>query len=659
MKEEMLKYLLGSAENFYSVLQEMKASTALNKKLLDFVEILHPDIEYSHSIKKLLLIFFSLSNDGNTCISLNPNNLLKKWETKWNGLILQQLSYSELKESDFPSIEDFREIINCGCRELLSLDAKNLEPLVIEKINNEPFLFAKKYFDAKKNIENCFSNPNIFSDGCDTTPKELENTANKIESLITQQAKSFFKLKPAQIEAITRGEKQNLIITGGPGTGKTTVVFFLLWNLLQSKPELQQWDIYFTAPSGKAADRLRESLEECKNLLSEESLKEPTTQKLSQIEKSTLHGLLKFQPRENTFTYRKNNPFPEKSIFVIDEASMIDIALFSSFLEALPKKDFRLFILGDKDQLPSVDAGAVLGELLDLGKKCVVRLTESNRFNDNSEIGRLAKSIQDLNAPLPNFSTWESSTNLWPKENDVINFIRLAEKESDLKKKDEEEKLQEILELWVNKFYKNLTPVAEKIHSSINEKNFSENGFSENDWEQEVKNRHSLWEIAESARILSAEKRGLRGIENINKMILNILKQKNPFSFNGSLLMLNKNLNFLNLQNGDSGIIVNAKTQPSLMLKRKNDFLFFPLFQLPTDCLQSAFAITIHKSQGSGYKNIMMFLPKYSGHPLLNRQILYTGITRTKKESLTIIASHETFKSAKETLIQRDSGITI
>lgn len=659
MKEEMLKYLFGTAENFYSVLQEMKASTVLNKKLLDFVENLHPSVAFSNPVKKLLLIFFSLSNDGNTCISLNPDNLLKKWETKWNGLILQQLSYSELKECDFPSIEDFREIINSGCRELLSLDAKNLEPLVIEKIHNEPFLFAKKYFDAKKNIEDCFSNPDIFCDGCDSTPKELENTANKIESLITPLAKSFFKLKHAQIEAITRGEKQNLIITGGPGTGKTTVVFFLLWNLLQKQPELQQWNIYFTAPSGKAADRLRESLEECKNLLSEESLKEPATQKLSQIEKNTLHGLLKFQPRENTFTYRKNNPFPEKSIFVIDEASMIDIALFSSFLEALPKKDFRLFILGDKDQLPSVDAGAVLGELLDLEKKCVVRLTESNRFNDNSEIGRLAKSIQDLNAPLPNFSTWESSINLWPKENDVINFIRLAEKESDLKKKDEEEKLKEILELWVKKFYPNLTSAAEKIHPSINENNFNENGFSENDWMQEIKNRHSLWEIAESARILSAEKRGLRGIENINKMILNILKQKNPFNFNGSLLMLNKNLNFLNLQNGDSGIIVNAKAQPSLMLKRKNDFLFFPLFQLPNDCLQSAFAITIHKSQGSGYKNIMMFLPKYSGHPLLNRQILYTGITRTKKESLTIIASHETFKSAKETLIQRDSGITI
>ncbi|MEE0877020.1 MAG: hypothetical protein UIH18_06960, partial [Fibrobacteraceae bacterium] len=162
MKEEMLKYLFGTAENFYSVLQEMKASTVLNKKLLDFVENLHPSVAFSNPVKKLLLIFFSLSNDGNTCISLNPDNLLKKWETKWNGLILQQLSYSELKECDFPSIEDFREIINSGCRELLSLDAKNLEPLVIEKIHNEPFLFAKKYFDAKKNIEDCFSNPDIF-----------------------------------------------------------------------------------------------------------------------------------------------------------------------------------------------------------------------------------------------------------------------------------------------------------------------------------------------------------------------------------------------------------------------------------------------------------------------------------------------------------------
>jgi exodeoxyribonuclease V alpha subunit len=80
---------------------------------------------------------------------------------------------------------------------------------------------------------------------------------------------------------------------------------------------------------------------------------------------------------------------------------------------------------------------------------------------------------------------------------------------------------------------------------------------------------------------------------------------------------------------------------------------------LPSDSIETAFAITIHKSQGSGYPNIMMFLPTRKGHPLLNRQILYTGVTRTKKQSLTILATPETFKSACETIAQRDTGIEL
>ena len=96
-----------------------------------------------------------------------------------------------------------------------------------------------------------------------------------------------------------------------------------------------------------------------------------------------------------------------------------------------------------------------------------------------------------------------------------------------------------------------------------------------------------------------------------------------------------------------------------LMLKKQSKFVFYPLSYFPEDCLETAFAITIHKSQGSGYPNIMMFLPARKGHPLLNRQILYTGITRTKKQSLTIIATPETFKSACETVIERDTGIEL
>ena len=123
--------------------------------------------------------------------------------------------------------------------------------------------------------------------------------------------------------------------------------------------------------------------------------------------------------------------------------------------------------------------------------------------------------------------------------------------------------------------------------------------------------------------------------------------------------MLNKNQNFFSLFNGDSGIVVNSSVRPMLMLLRGNDFTFYPLSVFPKECLEPAFAITIHKSQGSGYPNIMMFLPTRKGHPLLNRQILYTGVTRTKKQSLTIVATPETFKAACETVIERDTGIEL
>jgi exodeoxyribonuclease V alpha subunit len=95
------------------------------------------------------------------------------------------------------------------------------------------------------------------------------------------------------------------------------------------------------------------------------------------------------------------------------------------------------------------------------------------------------------------------------------------------------------------------------------------------------------------------------------------------------------------------------------MLKKQSKFVFYPLSYFAEDCLEPSFAITIHKSQGSGYPNVMMFLPTRKGHPLLNRQILYTGITRTKKQSLSIIATPETFKAACETVIERDTGIEL
>ena len=682
-REEMLNKLNGSVNDFFFLLRDMRGASLLNEKLVEFLVDLHCVDSSSVNAQKVLHIFFSLTNDGNTCISLNPDTLFAKWKTKWNGLVLLASQEQEARESLYLSADEFKPIIDAGCAEL---QGNVKPPLVIEKLKKdgkvEPYLFTEKYLDAKKIIERCFKKRNekdekneqcVFNDEAGNSGN-LRSCKADIEALIDKkflaEGPNKFDLKEEQDEAIVKGESQNLIITGGPGTGKTTVVFFLLWNLLKKQPDMLGWDIYFAAPSGKAADRLRESIGENFDMLTEDAQKEPAVIRLKNANSySTLHRLLSYNPQTNSFRYNENSRFPEKSIFVIDEASMIDLSLFASFMQALPKKDFRLYILGDKDQLPSVDAGAVLGEILGLDKNSVVELTKSNRFDNNSKIGRLSRFIQkkipetELEFELK-WTSWNKGLSLWDSEGtDEINLLQFKQGDTPLKKTDEETMLQELLSAWTKQFYKqkngSLTQLAKTIRPNLSKDNYAEQGLSKEDWDKECDNRKALWKLSDAARILSAERQGLRGVENLNQEIIKSLGFRADDAFDGKMMILTKNQSYFDLYNGDSGIVVNCATRPMLMLKRKGSFVFYPLSMLPSDALEPAFAITIHKSQGSGYPNIMMFLPTRKGHPLLNRQILYTGVTRTKKQSLTIIATPETFKAACEEVTQRDTGISL
>lgn len=659
-KKEMLEKLNGSVNDFFSLLCDMRGASLLNQKLVQLlVDFRQDKKKYSANAQKVLHIFFSLANDGNTCVSLDPTTLLAKWKTKWDGLVLLAMQEQGTEESAnaFLAASDFKSVIEAGCKALVKEVAP---PLVIENLSKngkeEPFLFTEKYLDAKNVIENCFDKAKeecVFKGGSEISESIDKCNAN-IASIIKPSA--GFKLRKAQTEAILKGEQQNLIITGGPGTGKTTVMFFLLWNLLKKHPEMCSWDIHFAAPSGKAADRLRESIGENFEMLTDAAQKTFEVARLKNVDNySTMHRLLSYNPQTNSFRYNAKAPFAEKSIFVIDEASMIDLSLFASFMQALPKKDFRLYILGDRDQLPSVEAGAVLGEILGLDKDSVVELTESNRFDNNSNIGRLSRFIQkklgedELQFKLK-WSPWDSGIQLSdPTKPDKINLLRLGDGEAPLTRAEEEAKLQELLGAWVKRFYKgtgsDLLAMAKEISPDQTPENIAK--------------CEALWKLADSARILSAERRGLQGVENLNKMIVRSLGKKDTEPFDGQLMMLTKNQPYFDLYNGDSGVVVNCDIRPMLMIKRKGNFVFYPISLLPAESIETAFAITIHKSQGSGYPNIMMFLPTRKGHPLLNRQILYTGVTRTKKQSLTIVATPETFKAACETVSERDTGIEI
>ena len=611
------------------------------EKLLEMLKKFEPNLKESES--EIFCRYFAEMEDGSTCLELTSDEASKISAEKLPNLIYCVKENPEGKDN-------------------LSIN----KPFVIF----ENHLFATKYFIAKCGIE-------------DRITKILKKRTTNIFSADKAEIAEYFKeltsitLNDEQTEAIRRGLEENLIITGGPGTGKTTVVCYLLWKLLQNT-ELLKYSLYLAAPSGKASDRLKEGITDelakvNKNLLLEEGQK--IFDKLSNAESYTIHRLLSYNPSKNAFSYNRKNQFMPASIFVIDEASMIDISLFASLLEAIPD-DAIVFILGDKDQLPSVDAGMVLGELLESKDESVTKLTQSVRFKEDSEIGHLKNAVQEGLVPQVNFTDSESWTGEFyipEKENGTckeypVSYLEVTGKTQ----KERAEQIGNLVIKWSEKFYDKLAQDGNCIFNSIEQ--------------LKSKDLDSIWKEANSARIMCAERQYLRGVEEINKKITSNIIKKNKIEmggeefFAGELLMLTKNQKMFDLYNGDTGIVFDFKDDKKeikyLMLKKApkksasetkdsditewsagnifqiGAFIFYPLYLLPRESLEIAYAITIHKAQGSGYEAILIFLPEKTDNPLLNRQILYTALTRTKGSTY-LVANQDILAHAIETKIKR------
>lgn len=669
---------------FFDNLKEMRGINELNKHLLYFLKKLQPAL--SENALKFLCICFSLWDDGYSCVPLQKEILIEKWNEKWEGLNKLKTSNNALFENDSKNF-DFEQIIDCGIQELLNntisgkiiarknlddkiLDDEILPPLILANAENKNhYLYMTKHFKAKGIIEDSMERIFKGRESQAISKDEIDKCIAETSKITKPLKGKPFELNNEQALAIVRGQKENLLITGGPGTGKTTVVLYILWNLLNSNSELLNYSFYLAAPSGKAADRMQESLQKNLNQIRDE-FKDSKNEKefkiynkLRKLEGSTIHRLLKYSKNSNNFSFNAENQFPKNSIFVIDEASMIDINLFASLLQAIPN-EARFFILGDPYQLPSVDAGAVLGEILKQKseKDFTVKLVHSNRFTDDSEIGKLAKKIKDSAENKVPFKSQEfslhpallNSPNEFSKKE--VEYYSLQEKthsnSTNISRKELEKNLEKFLISWLGDF-KKLKELASKIEPH----------------KLDMKLCHEIWNLSLTQRILCAERQGIFGVEQINQMICSLLEgsYKNSNYFLGQLLMINKNQEMYKLYNGDMGIVIYERNIPYILLKKANlkseqsmqtEFVAYPLSLLPTDSIENAFAITIHKSQGSEYDHVTLFLPRQSGHPLLNNQIVYTGVTRAKK-SVSIIASEDIFKEACERVISRETGIQI
>ncbi|EIJ43423.1 exodeoxyribonuclease V, alpha subunit [Beggiatoa alba B18LD] len=416
------------------------------------------------------------------------------------------------------------------------------------------------------------------------------------------------------------------IISGGPGTGKTTTVVKILALLLAQKTDLQ---IALVAPTGKAAARLQEAITQNKHRL---SCSVEIKAKIPQ-ETSTIHRLLGSIPNSPYFQRNAQNPLPY-DVIVVDEASMVDLALMAKLVQAI-QPHARLILLGDKDQLASVEAGTVLGDLcavldnppshpiLNKLSENIVLLRKSYRFDDNSGIGKVAHAVKTGNAQ------------------GALNALKTADSNVQ----------------WFS------LPINTRLQTALREQVIA--GFSHylSLINQRSQDPQKILQAFDEFRILCALRKGMYGVEAVNRVIEQILKAEGLIKsyypwYVGRPILITQNDYTTHLYNGDIGIVLwsqesRNELQAYFPATDGGEPRAFWLNRLPEH--ETVYAMTIHKSQGSEFDNVLLLLPEQES-PILTRELLYTGITRAKK-TVSIWGKEPVFTKAVQARILRNSGL--
>ncbi|MDD1795204.1 exodeoxyribonuclease V subunit alpha [Enterovibrio sp. ZSDZ42] len=459
---------------------------------------------------------------------------------------------------------------------------------------------------------------------------------NAILSLVPDHARLNWQ-KVAAAVALSYGFT---VISGGPGTGKTTTVAKLLAALVSSSDKATGLDIKLVAPTGKAANRLTESIGQAVAALPvEASIREKIP-----AQASTIHRLLGAIPHRVEFRHHEGNRL-HLDVLVVDEASMVDLPLMARLLSALPNHA-RVILLGDRDQLASVEAGAVLGDICDGAEigysperaaqlssltgfalqghenvpavsDGVCLLKKSYRFHARSGVGQLAYAI---NAGNPHqvenvLKQGFSDIALHDLDGDVYGhaIAQAVEGYSD---------------------YLNALLAGEEHRQIL--RHFS------------------------NVRLLCALSDGPFGVKGLNTAIEKALSAKRLISpgeeafYSGRPVMVTQNDHGLGLYNGDIGIVVKHEDGLRVVFEMSDGTVkaFLPS-RLPEH--QTAYAMTIHKSQGSEFNHTLLVLPP-TPTPVMTRELVYTGVTRAKSR-LDVYTTRASLTRAIRRKTQRFSGL--
>jgi len=435
------------------------------------------------------------------------------------------------------------------------------------------------------------------------------------------------------------------VISGGPGTGKTTTVVKILALLLEQGGS-NRLRIALAAPTGKAAARLRESIRRATGRLREATAVCP----LIPDDVTTLHRLLGVIPGSNRFRHDAGNPLPY-DIVVVDEASMVALPLMAKLVQALPGAG-RLLLLGDREQLASVEPGAVLGDICFTGSSPRYSPAFRNYLADVTGCSLEETVSKTVPPPLAD-SLVVLRKNFRFAAGSAIGMLSRAINEGDQRA---------VLETLRDKTQESVClrdlPTAGVLSSALESTVLA--GFREYLSHQE--SAVDALAAFDRFRVLCAVRGGSYGVSALNRAVEDLLAAQRLISptsvwYSGRPVMITVNDYVLRLFNGDVGIALPDPEQPGTLA------VFFPAeeggvrkispLRLPPH--ETVFAMTVHKSQGSEFDRVLLVIPP-TDSLILTREILYTGITRAR-ETVEIWCGEELLAAAVTRRIERRSGL--